>query len=40
MEYYWFEFADGHRLCVRGLSRHELMIEEGKHGKLLRKVKA
>ena len=40
MKYYWFEFADGYRCCVMGLSKQELRVEEKKHGKLLRKVEA
>lgn len=40
MKYYWFEFADGYRCCVVGLSKQELRVEENKHGKLLRKVEA
>ena len=39
-QYYWFEFTDGYRCCVLGLSKQELMVEESKHGKLLRKVEA
>ena len=40
MKYYWFEFEDGYRCCVMGLSKQELRVEENKHGKLLRKVEA
>jgi hypothetical protein len=40
MKYYWFEFTDGYRCCVKGLSKQELRTEENKHGKLLRKVEA
>lgn len=40
MRFYWFEFADGYRCCVAGMSRQELRVEENKHGKLLRKVEA
>ena len=40
MKYYWFEFADGYKCCVAGMSKQELRIEESKHGKLLRKVEA
>lgn len=40
MRYYWFEFEDGYKCCVRGLSKQELMVEESKHGNLLRKVEA
>ena len=40
MRFYWFEFTDGYRCCVAGMSKQELRVEESKHGKLLRKVKA
>lgn len=40
MRFYWFEFEDGYRCCVPGMSRQELRVEERKHGKLLRKVEA
>ena len=40
MKYYWFTFADGYSVCVRGFSKQELRVEENKHGKLLRKVEA
>ena len=40
MKFYWFEFADGYKCCVAGLSKQELRVEESKHGKLLRKVEA
>lgn len=40
MKYYWFEFADGYKCCVRGMSTQELRVEESKHGKLLRKIEA
>ena len=39
-KYFWFTFADGYSVCVRGFSKQELAIEEQKHGKLLRKVVA
>lgn len=38
-QYYWFVFTDGYRVCTRGLSKHELSVEERKHGKLVSKVK-
>lgn len=38
--FYWFEFEDGYRLCVKGLSKQELRIEENKHGKVIKKEKA
>jgi hypothetical protein len=37
MKYYWFTFADGYRVCVRGFSTQELRVEERKHGKLVKK---
>ena len=37
MKFYWFEFEDGYRCCVAGMSNQELRVEESKHGKLLRK---
>ena len=40
MKYYWFTFADGYSVCVRGFSKQELKVEESKHGKLLRRVEA
>ena len=40
MKYYWFTFADGYSVCVKGFSKQELRVEENKHGKLLRKVEA
>lgn len=40
MRFYWFEFEDGYRCCVAGMSKQELRVEENKHGKLLRKVEA
>ena len=40
MKYYWFTFADGYSVCAKGFSKQELRVEENKHGKLLRKVKA
>ena len=38
--FYWFEFEYGYRLCVKGLSKQELRIEEQKHGKFIKKEKA
>lgn len=38
--FYWFEFEDGYRCCVKGLSKQELKIEEQKHGKVVKKEKA
>lgn len=38
--FYWFEFEDGYRLCVKGLSKQELRVEEQKHGKVVKKEKA
>lgn len=40
MKFYLFEFTDGYRCYVRGFSKQELLIEESKHGKLLRKLEA
>lgn len=40
MKYYWFIFADGYSVCAKGFSKQKLRVEENKHGKLLRKVKA
>jgi hypothetical protein len=40
MMFYWFTFADGYSVCVRGLSKQELRVEERKHGKLKNKQKA
>ena len=40
MKYYWFTFADGYSVCVKGFSKQEVRVEENKHGKLLRKVEA
>ena len=40
MNFYWFEFSGGYRCCVAGMSKQELKVEESKHGKLERKVKA
>jgi hypothetical protein len=39
-KFYWFLFADGYRVCVRGFSKQELRIEEQKHGKLIEKLVA
>lgn len=38
--YYWFTFEDGYSVCVRGFSKHELAVEESKHGKLVVKERA
>jgi len=38
--WYWFTFADGYRVCVRGLSTQERRVEETKHGKLVSKTPA
>lgn len=38
--FYKFEFTDGYYMFAKGLSEQELMIEESKHGKLLRKIEA
>ena len=38
--FYWFEFADGYRCCVKGFSKQELRVEESKHGKVVKKEKA
>lgn len=38
--FYWFTFADGYSVCVRGFSKQELCVEERKHGKLNNKKKA
>lgn len=40
MKFYCFEFEDGYKCCVAGMSKQELKNEENKHGKLLRKVEA
>ena len=40
MKFYWFEFADGYRVCTRGMSKLELNVEERKHGKFIRKWEA
>lgn len=37
MKFYWYEFSDGYRCCVMGMSKQELRVEEIKHGKLVRK---
>ena len=36
-KWYWYEFADGYRCCVRGMSSQELSVEVSKHGKVVRK---
>lgn len=40
MNFYWYTFADGYSVCVRGFSKQELKVEESKHGKLTKKVLA
>ncbi len=39
-KWYWYVFADGYRVCVRGFSAHERKVEESKHGKLISKTLA
>ena len=36
-KYFWFTFADGYSVCVRGFSKQEFAVEESKHGKLVEK---
>jgi hypothetical protein len=38
--FYWFTFADGYSVAVRGLSASEKKRLEMQHGKLLSKVPA
>jgi len=38
--FYWFIFEDGYETCVKGFSKQELRVEERKHGKLIKKVRA
>lgn len=38
--FYWFHFADGYRVCIRGFCRMVIEREESKHGKLIRMVLA
>jgi len=38
--YYWHQFKDGYRCCVRGFSKNELEREIIKHGKLIKKERA
>lgn len=40
MKFYWYYFADGYRVCVRGLSAQERRVEEQAHGKFLYRVPA
>ena len=40
MKFFWYEFTDGFKCCVAGMSKQELRVEENKHGKLIRKVVA
>lgn len=35
--FYWYTFADGYRVCVKGFSKSELKREIIKHGELIRK---
>lgn len=35
--FYWFTFEDGYSVAVKGFSKHELKVEEAKHGKLVSK---
>ena len=39
-KWYWYVFADGYRVCVRGMSAHEKKVEESEHGKLISKTLA
>ena len=38
--YYWFTFADGYTVCVKGFSKQELRVEVRKHGRLIKKERA
>ena len=38
--FYCFIFADGFRFWAKKLTKHDLKIEEFKHGKLISKTKA
>ena len=38
--YFWYTFADGYRVCVRGFSKQELAVEVKKHGKVIKKESA
>lgn len=40
VKYYWFVFADGYAIAVRGLSAQERRVLEVQHGKLQRKTLA
>ena len=40
MKFYWFTFADGYQVCVRGFSAQERRVEEAKHGKIVSKIPA
>ncbi len=33
--FYWFTFADGYRVCVRGFDRVEMQHMVREHGKLI-----
>ena len=37
MKVYIFEFEDGYYCYCKGMSRQEIVAEERKHGKLIRK---
>lgn len=37
-KWYWFIFADGYKVCCRGMDKSERAAEERRHGKLLYKV--
>ena len=37
IKFYWFTFADGYRVCVRGFSKDELKRETAIHGALIKK---
>lgn len=37
MQFYWYEFADGYRICCAGFSVAELRREVLKHGAILSK---
>lgn len=37
-KWYWYTFADGYRVCVRGMSAREIKVEEREHGRLVSKV--
>jgi hypothetical protein len=37
-KWYWYTFADGYRVLVRGFSAQERKVEEQKHGRVISKV--